>query len=112
MAAACEAAAPEAADHKEVIADEAAAAADPKSEDLLGCIKALKEQQKQMRNDRKRIAKDLRNAEKRRVRLRKRARQLSDDDLVALIRMRKDSASAAVAAAAAAPAPAEPAPAA
>lgn len=68
--------------------------------DILGNIKALKEQQKTLRDERKRVSKQLRNEEKRRMRLRKRARQLSDGDLVAVLKMRTDakaeSASAAV----------------
>lgn len=58
--------------------------------DILGNIKALKEQQNQLRAERKLVAKQLRNEEKRRMRLRKRARQLSDVDLVALLKMRSD----------------------
>ena len=59
--------------------------------DILGNIKALKEQQKGLRDERKRVTKLLRNEEKRRQRLRKRARQLSDGDLVAMLNMRSDS---------------------
>ena len=59
--------------------------------DILGHIKALKEQQKNLKDDRKRVSKVLRNEEKRRMRLRKRARQLSDGDLVALLKMRSDA---------------------
>ena len=44
-----------------------------------------------MRADRKRVAKELRNASKRKSRLRKRARQLSNDDLVAVLLMRKNT---------------------
>jgi hypothetical protein len=65
--------------------------------DILGNIKALKEQQKNLRDERLKVGKQLRNEEKRRMRLRKRARQLSDGDLVALLKMRSagkaDSAS-------------------
>jgi len=56
--------------------------------DILGNIKALKEQQKNLRDERLKVGKQLRNEEKRRMRLRKRARQLSDGDLVALLKMR------------------------
>ena len=59
--------------------------------DILGHIKALKEQQKKLKDERKRVSKVLRNEEKRRMRLRKRARQLSDGDLVALLKMRSDA---------------------
>ena len=56
--------------------------------DILGNIKALKKQQKNLRDERLKVGKQLRNEEKRRMRLRKRARQLSDGDLVALLKMR------------------------
>ena len=42
-----------------------------------------------MRTERKKVAKDLRNAEKKRSRLKKRARQLSDADLVTVLQIRK-----------------------
>ena len=67
--------------------------------DILGNIKALREQQKGLRDERKKVTKLLRNEEKRRQRLRKRARQLSDGDLVALLKMRSDSKTEAVPAA-------------
>ena len=44
-----------------------------------------------MRADRKRVAKELRNASKRKTRLRKRARQLSNDDLLAVLVMRQNT---------------------
>ena len=47
----------------------------------------MKAKQKAMRESKKHINKDLKNAEKRRSRL-KRARQLSDADLVAVLQMR------------------------
>ena len=56
--------------------------------DIVGHIKALKEQQKNLRDERLKVGKQLRNEENRRMRLRKRARQLSDGDLVALLKMR------------------------
>jgi len=56
--------------------------------DILGNIRALKEQQKHLRDERLKVGKHLRNEEKRRMRLRKRSRQLSDGDLVALLKMR------------------------
>ena len=58
--------------------------------DILGSIRALKEEQKTLRDQRKVVSKLLRNEEKRRIRLRKRARQLSDVDLVAVLKMRSD----------------------
>ena len=51
-------------------------------------IEALKHEQATMRAAKKKITKDLKNAERRRKRLRKRAKQLSDDDLIAVLRMR------------------------
>ena len=63
-------------------------------EPLLTGIARLKAEQARLRSEKKRVQKELKNAEKRRVRLRKRARQLSDADLVAVLQMR-DSASTA-----------------
>ena len=51
-------------------------------------INALKAEQKAAREQKKKISKDLRNAEKRRQRLKKRAKQLSDADLVAVMSLR------------------------
>ena len=51
-------------------------------------IGALKQKQKEARDLKKQISKDLRNAEKRRQRLKKRARQLTDADLVAVMTLR------------------------
>ena len=65
--------------------------ANKKEVDILGHIKALKEQQNQLRDQRKLVSKQLRNEEKRRTRLRKRARQLSDGDLLAVLKMRADA---------------------
>ena len=64
------------------------------AEPLLTGIARLKAEQAQLRADRKRVSKELRNAEKRRTRLRKRARQLSDADLVAVLQMRETDSSA------------------
>ena len=61
-----------------------------KEEDILGCIRSLKEQQSQLREQRKACNKLLRNQSKRVSRIRKRARLLSDADLVALLKMRHD----------------------
>ena len=58
-------------------------------EPLLSGIARLKAEQANLRAERKRVAKELKNAEKRRARLRKRARQLSDQDLVAVLQMRE-----------------------
>ena len=55
----------------------------------LGCsIERLKEEQPRLRADRKRVAQELRNASKRKSRLRKKAHQISNDDLVAVLLMR------------------------
>ncbi len=61
---------------------------------LLSEIQRLKEEQKSLRDGRRRVAKELRNAEKRRQRLRKKARLLSDADLVQVIGMRQAAAEA------------------
>lgn len=58
------------------------------AEGLLSSIDRLKREQKAMKEQKKKLTKDLRNAEKRRSRLKKRARQLSDTDLVAVLQMR------------------------
>ena len=58
------------------------------SEALTGSIARMKEEQKKMREDKKNLTKALKNAEKRRSRLKKRARALSDADLVAVLQMR------------------------
>ena len=63
-------------------------------EPLLTGIARLKAEQAQLRAERKRVSKELKNAEKRRTRLRKRARQLSDADLVAVLQMRDTDSSA------------------
>ena len=61
-----------------------------RAEDILGCIRLLKEEQSHLREQRKVVNKQLRNQSKRVSRIRKRARLLSDADLVALLRMRHD----------------------
>lgn len=58
-------------------------------EPLLTKISRLKSEQSEMRKRRQQLTRDLKNAEKRRTRLRKRARQLSDADLRAVLEMRK-----------------------
>ena len=57
---------------------------------LLETISGLKEQQKQAREERKRLAKDLRNAQRRRRRLKAKARQLSNNDLLTVLTMRSE----------------------
>ena len=62
----------------------AVAVADP-GRKMLAEIQALKEEQKKVRDARKEVAKNLRNAERRRRRLKARACRLSDADLLAVI---------------------------
>ena len=54
-------------------------------------IKRLKDQQAAMKADKKNLQQELKNACKRTNRLKKRARQLTDTDLVEVLRMRKDA---------------------
>ena len=56
--------------------------------DLLDEISALKEQQKKAREEKQAITKELRNANRRRQRLKRRAKALSDADLLAVISLR------------------------
>ena len=58
-------------------------------------INLLKEQQKKIKADKKDIAKVLKNACKRRKRLKQKARQLTDADLLDVIQMRRDGATGA-----------------
>ena len=55
---------------------------------ILTEIQALKAEQKLAREAKLKITKELRNAEKRRQRLKKRAKQLSDSDLLAVMTLR------------------------
>ena len=57
-------------------------AAEVRAEDVLGSIRMLKQQQSQLREQRKIVNKQLRNQSKRVSRIRKRARLLTDGDLV------------------------------
>ena len=63
------------------------AVADP-GKDLLDEITALKEQQKKAKEAKKAVTAQLRNANRRRQRLKKRAKALSDADLLAVISLR------------------------
>ena len=56
--------------------------------DLLDETSGLKEQQKKAKEERKAITRELRNANRRRQRLKKRAKALSDADLLAVISLR------------------------
>lgn len=51
----------------------------------------MKKEQAELRAQKKAVAKELRNASKRASRLKKRARVLTDDDLLEVLRMRKSS---------------------
>jgi acetyl-CoA carboxylase carboxyltransferase component len=53
-------------------------------------IAELKAAQAKMHEDKKRLKKELRNAERKRKRIKERARQLTDEDLVAVLMMRKE----------------------
>ena len=59
-----------------------------KEKNILTEIQALKAEQKLAREAKLKITKELRNAEKRRQRLKKRAKQLSDSDLLAVMTLR------------------------
>ena len=61
------------------------------TEDILGHIRALKEQQLELKNARKIVAKQLKNQSRRMARIQKKARLLSDSDLLALLKIRKDN---------------------
>mmetsp|Transcript_63367 Transcript_63367/g.183555 ORF Transcript_63367/g.183555 Transcript_63367/m.183555 type:complete len:167 (+) Transcript_63367:42-542(+) len=55
---------------------------------LMKNITALKQEQAQLRLEKKRVAAELRNAERRKSRLKKRARQLTDGDLLQVMQIR------------------------
>ena len=58
-------------------------------QELLNAIADLKQQQMTLRAQKKKVSKELRNAEKKKTRLKKKARQLSDKDLVTVLQMRQ-----------------------
>lgn len=58
---------------------------------LLAQINELKKQQAEARKMRQKLARDLRNALRRKRRLKSKARMLSNDDLVAVLLMRKEN---------------------
>ena len=68
-----------------------AAVGPPGATSLLKQIENLKQQQALGRAARQRIARELRNAQRRKRRLKARARQLSNDDLVTVLLMRSDA---------------------
>jgi len=62
------------------------------SDPLTDKITSLRNQQLQQRKDRQAVAKSLRNAEKRKRRLKKRAKQLTDEGIVQVLMLRKGNA--------------------
>jgi Sec-independent protein translocase protein TatA len=60
----------------------------PGGEQLGDAITRLKREQDDVRANRKRVTKELKNAQKRKQRLKKRAKQLSDTDLVSVLQLR------------------------
>ena len=64
----------------------------PPGETLLQHIERLRVEKKDLKAERVRLTKELKNATKRKTRLKKKARQLSDADLVAVMQMRSESA--------------------
>jgi uncharacterized protein (DUF3084 family) len=68
-------------------------------------IKQLKDEQVQLKQQKQKIAKELKNAQRRKFRLKKRARQLTDQDLVEVLQMRAELSQEQQAAAAQAAAP-------
>ena len=59
------------------------------AEGLNVAIRRLKAEQQELRTKRKQVAAELRNASRRASRLKKRARQLTDADLLEVLRMRQ-----------------------
>ncbi len=67
----------------------------PGGEQLGVAIARLKREQDEVRASRKRVTKELKNAQKRKQRLKKRAKQLSDTDLVSVLQLRASEKAAA-----------------
>ena len=63
-------------------------------DDLLDTIQRLKEQQKEQRLERKALTKSIRNAKKRKGRLLKKAKELTNEDLIEVMRFRVRKAAA------------------
>jgi len=61
---------------------------------IAASLEALSKQQIKLRKERKDLARQMKNAKKKVQRLKIRARQLTDDDLVAVLMMRKAAATA------------------
>ena len=66
----------------------AAAEGGGKGDELVEKIVSLQKEQKEMLAKKKRLQSDLRNAKRKKSRLTKRARQLSDSDLIHIMQMR------------------------
>ena len=60
-----------------------------KTKSLADSIMALREEQEKLRTDRKRVQKDLKNAQRRKRRLKGKARQLTNTDLLEVLLMRQ-----------------------
>jgi molecular chaperone GrpE (heat shock protein) len=75
----------------------------PVKEPLAKAILQLQAQQAELREEKKRIAKELRNAMRKKRRLKNNARQLTDEDLVAVLLMRREAKEAILASGAAVP---------
>ena len=78
-----------AADGEMKAAEDAAATAVPGSSALDTEIEKLKEQQSKLLRERKKVTSDLKNAARKRRRLKEKARNLSDADLVELMALRQ-----------------------
>ena len=72
----------------------ATAAEEVKEQSLMQTITELKAKQKAQKNERQAIQKQFKNAQQRKRRLKARARQLSNEDLMAVMLMREEQASA------------------
>jgi molecular chaperone GrpE (heat shock protein) len=57
-------------------------------------ITTLKNEQAKLRGDRKRVAAELKNAQRRKQRLRTKTRQLSNEDILAVLLMRQEQGTA------------------
>lgn len=75
---------------------------------LLEHIERLRVEKRRLKEERRLLTKTLKNAEKRKSRLKKRARQLSDQDLVDVLQLRHTASAGQTGATASAPGPAPP----
>ena len=65
--------------------------AEPAASALLVAINRLKAEQKALKESKKRVAKELRNQEKKRQRLKRKASALTDEDLLQVLHLRAAS---------------------